>query len=129
MSFIQFLDASVIGSVLGSVIPSVIGFAAYLCNFFLKLKQKGWRNLNEQDWKELGQQIEKEFNLVSSVFKSTHENHCCEHCQKSSEKLLQDVQKVKDQIDQSRSNLMTRANDKVAENLPPKTNTSKKITK
>lgn len=113
------MDATVIGSVLGSVIPSVLGFAVYICNFYLKIKQKGWRNLNEQDWRELGVQIEKEFNLVSSVLKIAKEHRCCEHCQKTQDKLVQQVEDVQAQITKAKDNLITKANTKVEENLTP----------
>lgn len=119
MSLIEFLDAATIGGVLGSVIPSVIGLAFYICQFYLKVKQKGWRNLNEQDWRELGLEVEKEFNLISSALKTTCEKHCCEHCQKASPNLITQVQGVTDQLTKSKSNLMERANVQVQKNLTP----------
>lgn len=119
MSWIGFLDAATIGGVLGSVIPSIIGLAIYICQFYLKVKQKGWKNLNEQDWRELGLEVEKEFNLISSALKTTCEHHCCEHCQKTSANLITQVQEVHTQLSKSKTNLMERANVQVQKNLTP----------
>ncbi|CCE66546.1 hypothetical protein [Candidatus Mycoplasma haematominutum] len=108
-------DGTTIGWVLGTVIPSILGFATYVCKLILDVKQKGWKNLNQEDWKQIGESIEKEFALVYNAVNKDH--YYCEHCQKQCSGMQDRVHKLGEQISQSKDSLLKQTKDQVEKNI------------
>ncbi|AFO51605.1 hypothetical protein MHLP_00125 [Candidatus Mycoplasma haematolamae str. Purdue] len=98
-------------STLGTVIPSVIGAAIAICNFIIKAKQKGWRNINEEEWREFGQTLEKDFNSV--LFAIASQNTHCDQCKQKNSKLNNQVAMLSHKVNQTRDKLVGHTNTKV----------------
>lgn len=103
---------------MGGVIPFVIGLAYYICQFIIKAKHEGWKNVSVEEWKEFGRNIEGGIEgILGSASKVPKVDLHCEECKKRAEEMNNYIESLNQKVEALRSKLMNHVSSRVESTL------------